>query len=370
MPIAVIGSLIAFQLLLIFVHLAVYATLAAAFGISGPFFEWLFIILAVTFISASFLSHFFRSKLLDWYYTFSAYWFGLVHFLFMGSVAFYFTLFIFYHNNVYVSPALVGAIAFGIFFLIHLYGTFNSWRAEVVYISIPLSKTPGFDRAFWSDKTIAFVSDVHLGNVRHDAFLARIVKKLQAAAPEAVFIGGDLFDGTACDEARMVEPLRSLKPPGGVYFVTGNHEFYLPSVERALAAIRAVGVRILNNEKTAIGGIDFVGVDYQATNKPDPFKKILGTIGIDRSRPNILIKHEPKDLDVAESAGISLGFFGHTHQGQIFPLSLFTKQIYKGFDYGLKPHGALQVYTSSGVGTWGPPLRLGTKSEIVIVKFV
>jgi uncharacterized protein len=164
--------------------------------------------------------------------------------------------------------------------------------------------------------------------------------------------------------------LRSLNAPSGTYYVTGNHEFYLPDLATALAVIRSTGVHILDDEQVTIGGINFVGVDYRSVNKPESFKKVLEKIGIDHLRPNILIKHEPKDLDVAEAAGISLGFFGHTHQGQIFPLSLFTRQIYKGFDYGLKPHGKMQVYTSSGVGTWGPPLRLGTKSEIVVVEFV
>ena len=93
-------------------------------------------------------------------------------------------------------------------------------------------------------------------------------------------------------------------------------------------------------------------------------------IGVDRARPSILLKHEPSDLDVAEAAGVSLDLSGHTHHGQIFPLMFFTWQIYKGFDYGLKRIGAMQVFTSSGVGTWGPPLRLGTKSEIVEIEFV
>lgn len=370
MPVFIVLTLIAFEILLVFVHLAVYATLAMAFGIGGVFLKWLFVALALTFISASFLANFFKAKLIDWYYTFSAYWFGLVHFLFAGAVICYFTLDIFYRNDVYVSAALVGGICFGIFFLIHLYGTLNSWRAETTTVSVPLSKNPGFDAAFWRGKKIVFVSDVHLGNVRQNKFAARVVRNINAANPELVLIGGDVFDGPLCDEARLVEPLRALKAQSGVYYVTGNHEYYLKHVERALAAIRATGVRILDNEKVTIGGIDFVGVDYRLTNKPELFKKVLETIGIDRSRPNVLIKHEPKDLDVAEAAGISLGFFGHTHQGQIFPLSLFTRQIYKGFDYGLKPHGTMQVYTSSGVGTWGPPLRLGTKSEIAIVEFV
>jgi predicted MPP superfamily phosphohydrolase len=366
MPIAFIGSLIVFQILLIFVHLAVYATIAAAFGIGGTWVKILFILLAFTFIAASIVTHYAKGKIVDWWYTFSAYWFGLVHFLFAGAVLFYFTLNIFYHENVYVSPALVGGIYFGIFFLIHLYGTKKSWGREVTNIKVTLASTP----AAWKGKKIVFVSDVHLGNVRGAKFMASIVKKIQAIGPEAVFIGGDLFDGNQCDEEKVIAPLKNLHTPNGVYFISGNHEYYLPDVQHAFAAIRATGVTILNNEKITINSMDFVGVDYQSVNHADIFQKTLDGIQIDRTKPTVLIKHEPNDLDVAEKAGFALAFFGHTHQGQIWPLSLFTRQIYKGFDYGLKPHGTMQVYTSSGVGTWGPPLRLGTKSEIVVVEFV
>ena len=366
MPIFIIATLIAFQILLIFVHLAVYATMAAAFGIGGMWFKTLFIVLAFTFIVASFATHWFKSVILNWWYTFSAYWFGLVHFLFGGAVLFYFTLNIFYHYNVYVSPAFVGAIYFGIFFLIHLYGTRKSWLAEITSVKISLSGLP----ASWKGRKIVFLSDVHLGNVRGRGFMARIVKKIQKLSPYVVLIGGDVFDGSKCDEEKSLEPLRSLKPEHGVYYVTGNHEYYMPDPTRTINNIRATGVRILNNEKIDIDGVDIVGVDFKDANKGETLAKILDGLNIDATKKTILIKHEPNDLKIAEAAGISLGFFGHTHRGQIWPLSLFTRQIYKGFDYGLKSHGTMQVYTSSGVGTWGPPLRLGTRSEIVMVEFV
>lgn len=365
MPFALIASLIVFQILLIFVHLTVYATLSAAFGIGGVFIKILFIVLAFSFVASSILTRWYNSRPLDWFYSFSAYWFGLVHFLFGGAVLFYFTLTIFYHYDIYIAPAFVGGIYFGIFFLVHLYGTWKSGRGEITNIKVSLKSLP----EAWKGKKIVFLSDVHLGSVRGKKFMARIVKKIQAIAPEAVFIGGDIFDGTKCNEERLLEPLASLRIPKGVYFISGNHEYYLPDVEHAFAAIRNTGTKILHNEKVDIDGIDFVGVDYKSVSHTDDLKKVLDDIRVDRTKPTIFIKHEPKDLDVAENAGMSLGFFGHTHQGQIWPLSLLTKQIYKGFDYGLKPHGTMQVYTSSGVGTWGPPLRLGTRSELVVVEF-
>ena len=330
----------------------------------------LFIILALTFVSASALSHFYKGAMVDWYYRFSAYWFGLVHFLFGGAVIFYFTLGIFYAHNVYISPALVGGICFGVFFLIHLYGTVQSQRPKVTSVNIPFSHLSGFRADFWKGKKIVFVSDFQLGNVYRERFTARVVRKIKALDPYAVLIGGDLYDGVVCDEESIIAPLHDLHPAGGTYFITGNHEYYLRDVPRGMTAIRTVGITVLDNRKVDLGGIDLIGVDYRSAHKKEDFAKLLERIGVDRTRPSILLKHEPSDLDVAEAAGISLDLSGHTHHGQIFPLMFFTRQIYKGLDYGLKRLDALQVFTSSGVGTWGSPLRLGTKSEIVLIEFI
>jgi uncharacterized protein len=369
MPILAIASLIVFQILLIIVHLAVYAALAAAFGIGGIWLKVLFVVLALTFVSASLISRFRKGPLVDIYYRFSVYWLGLINFLFEGAVVFYFALLILYDRGIYVSPALIGSIAFGIFFLIHLYGTWKSQHPEVTKIKVPFSNIPGFRADFWKGKKIAFVSDFQLGNVYRERFTARVVKKINALDPYAVLIGGDLYDGVACDEKHLIAPLKNLHPEAGVYFITGNHEYYAAPIENELDAIRALGITVLDDKKVSIGGIDIIGVDYQSVHKKKDFAAVFARIGVDRTRPSILLKHEPSDLDVAEAAGISLDLSGHTHHGQMFPLMFFTWQIYKGFDYGLKHLGAMQVFTSSGVGTWGPPLRLGTKSEIVEIEF-
>jgi predicted MPP superfamily phosphohydrolase len=370
MLIGLITSVIVFQILLIIVHVAVYLSLAAAFGIGGIWPKSLFIILALTFTTATLLVHFYKGAVIDGYYRFAAYWFGLVHFLFAGAVVFYFTIELLYGRNIYVAPAIIGGICFGAAFLIHLYGTWKSQHPEVTEVKIPFSRHSGFRADFWKDKKIVFVSDFQLGNIYGRKFVERVAKKIAALDPYVVLIGGDLYDGVVCDEAKLVEPLRALQPAGGTYLITGNHEYYLRDPARATTAVRTAGITILNDEKKEIGGIDVIGVDYRSAHKREDFKKVLERIGIDPAKPSILLKHEPTDLDVAATAGISLDLSGHTHHGQIFPLTFFTWQIYKGFDYGLKRLGAMQVYTSSGIGTWGPPLRLGTKSEVVVIEFV
>ncbi len=366
MPILVVVTLLVFETLLVFVHLAVYGTLVAAFGVGSKALGWIFVSLALTFLTASLLTYRFKGKIVDWYYTASAYWFGLVNAFFIGGVVFFFAARFLYARDDYVSPALLGGIAFGTMFLVHTYGTWKSGRAEItsIRVSLPNLSAP------WRGRKVVFVSELHLGNIRRARFAAKVAETIMALHPEAVFIGGDLYDGTACDVAAVIEPLRALRAPHGVYFITGNHEYYLPDLQNALRAIKALGIRVLDNEKVDLGGFFLVGVDDKAAHRRDDFKKVLGPLAVRSGAPAGLLKHEPSDLDIARDAGFALGLFGHTHRGQIFPLNYITRQVYRGFDYGLKRLGAMQVYTSSGVGTWGPPLRLGTKSEVVLIEFV
>lgn len=367
MPVVIAVTLVVFEALLILVHLAVYATLAAAFGIGGVVWKTIFIVLALTFVSSTLLARFYGNKLVKWYYAFSAYWFGLIHFLFFGAVVFFFAMAISYSFNLYPSLPLLGALCFGAAFLIHCYGTWKSGRAEITRIKVSLPNLP----TAWKGRTIVFVSDIHLGNVRGERFAATLAKKITALAPWALFIGGDLYDGTMCDEEKIIAPFRALHFPGGSYFVTGNHEYYLRNGEigKAMAAIGNAGIRVLNNEMIDLDGIQLVGVDDKTVSEKGAFKKIMDGMTLNNDRPSILLRHIPLELDAAVEKGFSLAFFGHTHKGQIIPLNVLTKSIYKGYDYGLKNYAAMQVYTSSGVGTWGPPLRLGTKSEIVLVEF-
>ncbi len=360
MPKTFIITLAVFEALLILVHLAVYATLSAAFGIGGAWWEALFVALAFTFVSASVLARYFSHRAVAWYYAFSAYWFGLVHFLFGGGVVVLAAMARSYAFGWYTPLALLGAVCFGAAFLIHSYATWNSGRAEITRIAVRIPGLP----AEWQGRKVAFVSDVHLGNVRSAAFAAKVARKIAALAPWALLIGGDLYDGTRCNEEAMIEPWRMLIPqlPGGSYFVTGNHEYYLRNGEigQAIAAIKGIGIRVLDNETIDLDGVQLVGVDDKSVAGQGSFPRVLGGIPHDPSVPSILLRHIPLDLEVPAKEGFSLVLSGHTHQGQIFPLNLLTRRIYRGYDYGLKPYGAMQVYTSSGVGTWGPPLRLGT----------
>jgi hypothetical protein len=212
------------------------------------------------------------------------------------------------------------------------------------------------------------ISDVHLGHVRNGSFLKRMVAKIVKETPDLIFIAGDLFDGTAIDATRATEPLKGLTAPHGVYFVAGNHEQFGDDTQ-FLRAIAATGVRVLSNEKVDAEGLQIIGVPYRNATQDGHLASVLDRIGVDRERASILLTHAPDRPEIAEAAGVSLQLSGHTHVGQFVPWSWIAKRVYRQFVYGLSRIGKMQIFTSSGAGTWGPPLRLGSKPEIVVLEF-
>lgn len=214
----------------------------------------------------------------------------------------------------------------------------------------------------------ALISDVHLGHVRNGGFLRRMVKKILNEEPDAIFIAGDLYDGTAIDAERAAEPLNGLTAPHGVYFVAGNHEQFGDD-GMYLRAIAAAGVRVLSNEKVEADGLQIIGVPYRNATQGGHLASALDSVRLDRDRASILLTHAPDYPEIAEAAGISLQLSGHTHVGQFIPWTWMAHRIYRQFVYGLSRIGKMQVFTSSGAGTWGPPLRLGSNPEIVMLEF-
>jgi predicted MPP superfamily phosphohydrolase len=177
-----------------------------------------------------------------------------------------------------------------------------------------------------------------------------------------------LYDGTAIDEGRAAEPLSKLTAPQGVYFVAGNHEQFGDD-SKYLQAVAAAGVRVLSNEKVEADGLQIIGVPYRNAVNGSQFASVLRDIGWDRNRASILLIHAPDHPEIAEAAGVSLQLSGHTHLGQYIPWSWMARRVYRQFVYGLSRIGKMQVLTSSGAGTWGPPLRLGSNPEIVMLEF-
>ncbi len=360
-----VAGVLVLQALLFLLHVVIYETLAAAFGIGGFVTALVLAALSLTFISASFLAAWASGFAVRLYYRFAAVWFAFIAPLCGASAGFVVI------ENIslalgrgVIAPPVVGAVSFGAAVLLALYGIWNSSRLRVTKLIMHLPNVP----EKWQGRRLIFFSDVHLGNLRGEGFTKKIVEKVRTLDPSLVAIGGDLFDGTMCDAQKLVAPLKELRPPLGIYFVSGNHE-YIRDTEYFFDAVRREGIRVLRSERVDAGGIDLVGADWQDAEKRNGFAAIMDSMHLDKGRIAVLLKHEPDDPDVASRAGIDLQLSGHTHGGQFWPISLATHYLYKGLDYGFHRVGEMALYTSSGTGTWMSPFRFGTKAEIVSVEF-
>jgi predicted MPP superfamily phosphohydrolase len=321
-------------------------------------------LLSVSFIAASLLAFRYFNMFVRLFYTISAVWLGMVNFLFLAACLCWTIYLADRVTGLHIERPIVAAIVFGVAILAGVYALINAHWVRLKRITVKLPNLP----PNWRGRVAALVSDVHLGHVNGVAFMRRIIAQLTRLRPDVVFLTGDLYDGTKVDAAALAAPWKDLSPPLGAYFVTGNHEeFSDPS--KYLEAVSGTGVRVLNNEKVTIDGLQLVGADYRDSTDADRFRSILDRAALRREQPSILLSHVPHALPIAEQAGISLQLSGHTHGGQFFPFTWFTRRIFGKYTYGLKRFGNMMVYTTTGAGTWGPPMRLGTQAEIVLIEF-
>jgi predicted MPP superfamily phosphohydrolase len=356
------------QTFLFLVHFAIYETWTffwgAPDGSRAVELRIALAILSVSFVAASLLAHQYFNPLVRAAYTAASVWLGLVSFFFLAACASWIVYGVPLLFGVRVEKHALAAVCFGLGLLAGICAIVNAAWTRVVRVTVKLPNLP----AVWRGRTAAVVSDLHLGHVRNSGFLRRIVRKLSQLHPDVLFIPGDLYDGTAVDLARLAKPWAEFSAPLGAYFVTGNHEQF-SSPSKYLDAVRQSGIRVLENEKIVLDGLQIVGVHYHDSTNGERFRSILRQVALDRNVASILLVHNPNRLPVAAEAGISLQLSGHTHRGQFFPFTAIVSRIYGKYAYGLNRFGDLAVYTSCGAGTWGPPMRLGSNPEIVLIQF-
>src|SRR5579863_2475211 len=360
------------QTVLFLTHFLLYETWAyqnSAFSSAGNATGalWLKLVvgfLSISFVCASLLAYRYTNPTLRAFYRASAVWLGLLTFLFVAALASWVVFGIASIAGIPIHFHRVVEWLYGIALAIGVAGVVNAGWTRVTRATVHLTNLP----LAWRGRKAALISDVHLGHVRNRNFLERMVAKIIDEGPDAIFIAGDLYDGTAIDAALAAEPLSKLTAPHGVYFVAGNHEQFGDD-SKYLQAVKAAGVRVLNSEKVEADGLQIVGVPYNHATRGEHLASALKSVRLDRDRASVLLVHAPDHPEVAEAAGVSLQLSGHTHLGQFIPLSWFARKIYRQFVYGLSWIGKMQVFTSSGAGTWGPPLRLGSNPEIVVLQF-
>lgn len=321
-------------------------------------------ILSVSFVGASLLAFRYWNLWVRAFYRIAAVWLGFLNFFFVAACASWVVYPATLLAGLRVGRGDIATATFGLAALAGIYGLVNAHWPRVKRIRVKLPNLP----EEWRGRVAAVVSDVHLGHVNGTGFVRRIVGKLQKLRPDVIFLPGDLFDGTKVDLEKVAAPWKELSPRFGMYFVTGNHEEFSDRT-KYLQAVSGSGIRVLNNEKITVNGLQVVGVHDSDAADAEEFRSVLESAGVDRERASILLSHVPRGLGIAEKAGISLQVSGHTHGGQIFPFTWFTRRIFREYTYGLHQFGKLQIYTTCGTGTWGPPMRVGTRPEIVMLEF-
>jgi len=273
------------------------------------------------------------------------------------------------HLFVKSNPRLFGGLAIGLTALVFLLGLWNSFRTQVTNKDVAIA---GLE----SPVRIAHLTDIHIGHFRGPKFLKQVVDKTNLQNPDIVVITGDLFDGSIRLNEKVLAPLKQLEAPA--FFVNGNHDGY-SGLKSVYESLQKTGVKVLRNEIVESHGLQIIGLNHMsadsttggmhATQEGPTMKDVLHQLNIDKNIPTLLLHHSPDGIEYANEHGVDLYLAGHTHGGQQFPVTLINEFLFK-FNKGLHSYKNTQILVSEGIGTFGPPVRVGTKSEIVSINLV
>ena len=342
-----------------------------------PLYVTIFIIAAYGYVFAKLLYKFLPSIIYDIWLGIGAIWFAFfVYFILLllgldiirlfNSFFHFFPKYIYnnYENTKKITAIIVIALAGLIVFL----GNLNKRDITIKNLNFTLSKGNGK----FNELNVVMASDLHLSTIDGERLLSKIIDKINSVNPDIVFFGGDIVDDKAMilKDRGIGESFKRLNPKYGIYSITGNHE-YINGVEPSVKFMEDYGMKVLRDEYELIDSSFYlVGredvVMKQFTGKArKTLEEIISPFNSDH--PKILLDHTPVRLEQAEKNGIDLQFSGHTHHGQIWPGNIITNMIYE-LSWGYLEKGKTKYYVSSGAGTWGPPVRTGSKSEIVNIK--
>jgi len=329
---------------------------------SMPVWQIIFPAMTLLFVATTILGRRYSNLWLRLGYRISAIWLGVLNYSFFAAGAAWVFSVAAALLSFHIELELIAVTFLGGAMVTSICGLVNAYWLRVTRVTVKLANLP----ANWRGGTVALVADLHLGNARGARFARRVVAKIQQLQPDAVLISGDLFDGSKADLDALLKPWKGLSVPAGAYFVTGNHEEFTDRAQY-LDAVERAGIRVLNNEKVEINGLQLVGVHDAELHDPPLFRAVLQGAKLDRNRPSILLAHQPLNLSIPEEEGVSLQLSGHTHGGQLWPWTQVAARVHGRFNRGLNRFGKLLVLTSNGVGTWGTPMRVGTMSEIILI---
>lgn len=258
---------------------------------------------------------------------------------------------------------IAGYVVIMLMVLVIGYGSFNAYSPIVRSYDIQIAKKAGsLDKL-----NIVMASDMHFGLLSGKAHAERMVQEINELKPDIVLFPGDIIDDDldAYLHQGIDKILTSIKAPYGVFGSLGNHDRFEGEITELIDVLEASGMTILYDETLTVDDLTLVG----RRDKQDKNRAALSSImqDTDLQKPVILLDHQPNALGEAEQQGVDLVVSGHTHRGQVFPAHLITQAMFEN-DWGYLQKGQLHSIVSSGYGFWGPPIRLGSRSEIVQIQ--
>jgi uncharacterized protein len=262
-----------------------------------------------------------------------------------------------------------GISVFLIVFILVGFGVWNAQDKVVTNYEINVNKKAGEIKSL----NVVMISDVHMGITIKENGVDKMVDSINKLNPDIVLFCGDIFDENTSTKLKEYsrESLKNIKSKYGVYDITGNHEYMAGDLSKNISYFEDANIKFLQDEQIKIADSFYVvgRNDPAGKRMTNEGMKPLGDIlkDVDKSLPIIVLNHRPEQLNEAETEGVDLQLSGHTHKGQLFPGNLVTSYLTE-IDYGYLKKDNFNLIVSSGYGTWGPPIRIGTKSEIVNVK--
>jgi predicted MPP superfamily phosphohydrolase len=342
-----------------------------------PFYVIAFIVAAYGYIFAKLLYKFLPSIIYDIWLGIGAIWFAFfVYFiLFLLGLDIIRLLESFFHflpkyiyNNFEQTKKITAIAVIALVGLIVFLGNLNKRDITIKTLNLTLPKGNGN----LNELNVVMASDLHLSPIDGERLLSKIIDKINLAKPDIILFAGDIVDDKAeiLKDRGIGESFKRLNAKYGIYSITGNHE-YINDVEPSVKFMEQYGMKVIRDSYELIDssfylvGREDVAMRQFTGKERKSLEQIISSINSDY--PKILLDHTPIRLEQAEKNGIDLQLSGHTHHGQIWPGNIITNMIYV-ISWGYLEKGNTKYYVSSGAGTWGPPVRTGSKSEIVNIK--
>jgi uncharacterized protein len=330
-----------------------------------------FLVIVTTFIVGEVLEHTHPSIISEWIYRIGAFWLAFMLYLFIALVLIdivrlFNHFFHFFPDLSDLMQFKIGLAVLAVVSVVVISGHINAITTRVREISLTIPKKVSGEPKM----KIVMVSDVHLGALIGENRELQLVGMIKRQQPDLVLLCGDIVDGDIGEVLRknLGRHIQEIVAPMGVYAIPGNHE-YIGGITKTLPYLESIHIKVLRDESVVLpNGVQIVGRDDRDSRRMgNESRKSLAelTARVDKSYPLFVLNHQPFNLDEAVNAGADLHLSGHTHNGQLWPFNYMTEAIYE-LSWGYLKKGNTNFYVSSGFGTWGPPVRIGSTPEVVM----